>query len=453
MFAINWRRLPLMCVAALFSVTAGALVTPQEAARLEKDLTPLGAERQGNSGGTIPNWDGGLTTPPKDYVLGGAHPDPYANDAISFAIDSTNVARFADKLSPGQIALLKKYPSMKFNVYPTRRSAAFPARTYEMTRKNAGTARLADASDVLNDAAEGFPFALPQNGAETMWNHKLKYRGIAVSRWWNQAAPTATGQFVLARVREEFLFPYFRQGTTLSAIDNVFSYYFQSVESPARLAGNMQVVHETLNPTVAPRDVWLYNAGQRRVRRAPNVAYDNPGTASEGLRTNDMLDMFNGALDRYDWKLVGKRELYVPYNAYRADASTLKPEDLVKAGHLEPRHLRYELHRVWVVEATLKTGQRHIHPRRTYYLDEDSWQIVVADHYDTKGKLWRLSEAHVINYYEVPMVSPTLEVHYDLLNGRYLVSGLDNQEEQLNFSLQRTPADFAPAALRTRGIQ
>jgi hypothetical protein len=189
------------------------------------------------------------------------------------------------------------------------------------------------------------------------------------------------------------------------------------------------------------------------VRRAPNVAYDNPGTASEGLRTNDMLDMFNGALDRYDWKLVGKRELYVPYNAYRADASALKVEDLVKAGHLAPQHLRYELHRVWVVEATLKAGQRHIHPRRTYYLDEDSWQILVVDHYDTKGKLWRLSEAHVINYYEVPMVSPTLEVHYDLLSGRYLVSGLDNQEEQLNFSLQRTPADFAPAALRTRGIQ
>lgn len=453
MLAFGWQRLSLLSISALLAVAAHAAVPASDAAQLDKNLTPLGAERAGNSGGTIPNWDGGLTAPPKDYKLGGSHPDPFAKDAIAFAIDSTNVARFAEKLSPGQVALLKKYPDMKFNVYPTRRSAAFPARTYEMTRKNATTARLADASDVLNDAAEGFPFPLPQNGAEAMWNHKLKYRGIALSRWWNQAAPTATGQFVLARVREEFLFPYFRQGASLSAIDNVFSYYFQSVESPARLAGNMQVVHETLNPTVAPRDVWLYNAGQRRVRRAPNVAYDNPGTASEGLRTNDMLDMFNGALDRYDWKLVGKREMYVPYNAYKADASELKPEDLVKAGHLEPSHLRYELHRVWVVEATLKAGQRHINPRRTYYIDEDSWQIVLADHYDTKGKLWRVSEAHVINYYEVPMVSPTLEVHYDLLNGRYLVSGLDNQEEQLNFALQRTPADFAPAALRTRGIQ
>ncbi|UXI67534.1 DUF1329 domain-containing protein [Tahibacter amnicola] len=372
---------------------------------------------------------------------------------MSFSIDANNVARFADSLSPGQVALLKKHPTLKLNVYPTRRSAAFPARTYEMTKKNAMSANLADGSDILTDAAEGFPFPLPKTGQEVMWNHKLKYRGIAVSRWWNQAAPTPSGQFVLARVREEFLFPYFRQGATLASIGNVFSYYFQSVESPARLAGNMQVIHETLNPTVAPRDVWLYNAGQRRVRRAPNVAYDNPGTASEGLRTNDMLDMFNGALDLYDWKLVGKKEMYVPYNAYRLDSGDLKPEDLVRPGHLETKQLRYELHRVWVVEATIKAGKRHIHPRRTFYLDEDSWQILLTDHYDTKGKLWRLSEAHTINYYEVPMVSPTLEVHYDLLSGRYLVSGLDNQEEQMNFALQRTPTDFAPNALRTRGIQ
>ena len=27
--------------------------------------------------------------------------------------------------------------------------------------------------------------------------------------------------------------------------------------------------------------------------------------------------MFNGAMDRYDFKLIGKKEMVIPYNAYR----------------------------------------------------------------------------------------------------------------------------------------
>src|SRR5699024_10348972 len=151
-----------------------------------------------------------------------------------------------------------------------------------------------------------------------------------------------------------------------------------------------------------PRQAWIYNPGQRRVRRAPNVAYDNPGTGSDGLRTNDMTDMFNGAMDRYNWKVVGKKEMYIPYNSYRAHSSDLTPDDLVQAGHLDPEYMRYELHRVWILDANLREGTRHIHPRRTFYLDEDSYQIALIDHYDQQGGIWRVSEAHTINYYELP---------------------------------------------------
>jgi hypothetical protein len=213
------------------------------------------------------------------------------------------------------------------------------------------------------------------------------------------------------------------------------------------------LVHETLNASAAPRQAWIYNPGQRRVRRAPNVAYDNPGTASDGLRTNDMTDMFNGAMDRFDWKLVGKKEMYVPYNSYTAHSDKTKIADLIRPGHLNPDKLRYELHRVWVVEATLKAGKRHINSRRTFYVDEDSWGILALDHYDGRGQLWRVSEAPSINYYEMPTFWSTIEVHYDLQSGRYIAGLIDNEEKPYDFAFQTSPDDFSPQSLRKRGIR
>ena len=163
--------------------------------------------------------------------------------------------------------------------------------------------------------------------------------------------------------------------------------------------------------------------------------------------------MFNGAMDRFDWKLVGKKEMYIPYNCYKADSSSTKVSDLVKPGHINPDDIRYELHRVWVIEATLKAGQRHINSRRTFYLDEDSWQIVGIDHYDGQKQLWRYSEALPINYYEVPTLWTTLETHYDLKTGRYISGLLDNQDKPRDFSFQSTPADYSPQNLRDSGIR
>ena len=278
------------------------------------------------------------------------------------------------------------------------------------------------------DAAEGFPFPFPENAYELMWNHKLKYKGIGGVRYNNQIAPTADGSFSVTVIREELLGLYYKRASTIADINNILLYFFQEVESPARLAGNILLVHETLNQQVLPRQAWIYNPGQRRVRRAPNVAYDNPGTASDGLRTNDMTDMFNGAMDRFDWKVVEKKEMYVPYNSYGAHAEGVTPEEFVMPGHLNPDLMRYELHRVWVVEANLKDGMRHINPKRTFYLDEDSYQIVLIDHYDGRMQLWRASEAHSINYYDVPTFWSTVEVHYDLQSGRYVAQGFDNDD-------------------------
>ena len=453
--------LATLIAASMLANAAMAKVSADEANKLGvtgTPLTPRGAERAGNADGSIPAWTGGITQPPAGYKVGMHHPDPFPGDKPVFTITAKNYKDYGDKLSAGQIGMFEKYPDWRMIVFPTRRSASFPARNYEMTMKNALTGELVGAGDGVANVAEGIPFPILDKdpvkaGMEAIWNHKLKYKGVSARRWADQAPVTANGKYVLVRIKEELLGLYYRPGATLAEINNILIYFYQEVMSPPRLAGQVLLVHETLNSEIGPRQAWVYNPGQRRVRRAPNIAYDNPGTAADNLRTTDMTDMFNGSLDRFDWKLVGKREMYVPYNSYKAHSDKSKVEDMLKPGYVDPDYLRYELHRVYVVEATVKAGQRHINPRRTFYLDEDSWQILTIDHYDSALKLWRYSEAPSVNYYEVPVFWSTLEDHHDLKSGRYIAVGLDNQEEMYDFSFQTTPDMFSPQSLRQRGIQ
>ena len=428
--------------------------TPENIARLGNDLTPMGSIRAGSADGRIPAWTGGLTRNdwPAGYQPGDRHIDPFADDEPLYIITGANFREYADRLSAGQIATFERYPdTYRMPVYPTRRSTSFPQRVYDMTIQNARTGRLVANGEGVADVAEAFPFPLPQNAYELMWNHKLKFKGTGGTRYSNQAAPTSRGSFQLVRLREELLGLYYIEGNTIEDTNNILLYFFQEVESPARLAGNILLVHESLNQIEQPRQAWIYNPGQRRVRRAPNVAYDNPGTASDGLRTNDMTDMFNGAMDRFTWEIVGKREMYIPYNSYRIHSGDFTPEDIVQPGHLNPDLTRYQLHRVWVVDAHLRPEFRHINPRRTFYFDEDSYQIALIDHYDARGELWRASEAHTINYYDVPTYWATIEVHMDLQSGRYIANGLDNQDPVNTFNVPLSPSAYTPQALRTRG--
>lgn len=432
------------------SAHAGA--KPDQVDRLGKDLTPMGSVKAGNAAGTIPAWTGGVSKPIAGYKPGDHHPDPFADDKILFTITGSNYKDYLEHLTVGQIAMFKRYPkTFKMNVYPTHRSAAFPQRIYEKTKENGKTGTLVAGGEGVANVAEGFPFPFPENAYELMWNHKLKYKGTGGVRYNNQVTPTTGGDFTLVRLREEFFGKYYQEGNTIADINNILLYFYQVVEAPARLAGQVLLVHETMNQKETPRQAWVYNPGQRRVRRAPNVAYDNPGTASDGLRTNDMSDMFNGAMDRFDWKLVGKKEIYVPYNSYKAHSDKVTVKELVQPGHLNPDYMRYELHRVYVVDATLKEGVRHINSRRTFYLDEDSYQILLADHYDNRGKLWRFSEGHSISYYDAPLFWSTLEVHHDLESGRYLAVGLDNQDKINVFNSPLSESNYTPAALRKRG--
>ncbi len=416
------------------------------------EKTPVGAQRAGNAAGTIPAWTGGITKPPAGYKKGDHHQDPFANDKVLFTINASNYKQYADQLSVGQKALFEKYPNTyKMNVYKTRRTASFPKRIYQKTIENGKTGKLSADGEGAENVAEGFPFPNFSNAYELILNHKLKYKGVGGVRYNNQVAPTASGRFTVVKLKEELLGKYYKPGNTIEDINNILLYFYQEVESPARLAGRILLVHETMNQQVTPRQAWIYNPVQRRVRRAPNVAYDNPGTASDGLRTNDMTDMFNGAMDRFNWEFIGTKEMYVPYNSYKVHSGDLDYADIVRPGHLNQDLMRYELHRVHVVEAKLKPGVRHINSRRTFYLDEDSYQILLTDHYDKRGNIWRVSEAHSINYYDVPTFWSTVEAHYDLRSGRYVAVGLDNKDPVNTFDVPLSEANYTPQALRKRG--
>jgi len=448
----------IAAAAACVALPTWAAISSQEAAKLGAELTPLGGEKAGNADGSIPEWTGGIKSPADagvpNYKTGQHHPDPFANDKPLLTITPENMGQYAAKLTEGHKKLLSTYKDYKMLVYPTRRSAAFPQRIYDATKRVATTANLAPGGNGVTGAVEGIPFPIPKQGVEVFWNHVLRYRADTAQRSIGQAPVTAGGSYTLVKFRDEFLFQYSVQGMTEQALDNVIAFFIQETTAPARYVGEILLVHETLDQSKENRRAWVYNPGQRRVRRAPNVAFDNPGTNAENLRTSDQYDMYNGSPERYDWKLIGKKEIYVPYNSYKLHSNTVKYSDLLQKNHINQDLARYELHRVWVVDSTLKPGTSHLYSRRTLYVDEDSWQILAVDCYDRRGELFRVQEGHVINYYELPNLWTTLELVMDLSNGRYLALGLQNEEpKSYDFTIKRTPSDYQPNVLQRRGVR
>ncbi|WP_235978862.1 DUF1329 domain-containing protein [Zestomonas carbonaria] len=430
---------------------AQAKVSPEQADRLGQDLTPLGGERAGNAAGTIPAWDGGLDKPIAGYQPGMHHPDPYAADAVQYVVNRDNLDQYQKLLTPGLQRLLERQPSYHLRVMPSRRSAAAPQRIYAATRFNAENAELISGGNGVQGVAAGVPFPLPQSGQEAIWNHVLRYRGEQIHLVTNQAAVLANGSYNLLKLDRDIYFVYGREGMTPQGLDNTLFYYKYRVVAPAKVAGSALVVQETLDQVLAIRKAWRFNRGERRVRRLPMLAFDTPQPDTNGMATADQVDTYNGAPDRYEWTMLGKQEMLVPYNSYAVHQKGIPYADILQRKHVNPELLRYELHRVWVVEAQLRTGFSHPYAQRRFYLDEDSWQILAVDLYDKRGELVGLQESHPISYYDAPMFGSTLETIYDFAGDRYFADGLDNNEPMYNFQATLSPRDFTPQALRREG--
>jgi hypothetical protein len=443
--------LGLTLLLALSSPPARSGVSEEEAARLDGDLTPMGAERGASTDGTIPAWIGGVTAPPPGHRPGGRAADPFAGDAILYRLTAADLDARGALLSEGQKALLRAHPdTWRLDVYPTRRSAAFPPWVYEAVRANATNARVVlEGKGSVEGARIGPPFPIPRSGVEVIWNHNLRWRGARVERTEGIAAVTRRGRYRVVASEQLIGFPYgARQSDAFGkSYPNVLLALKTRVLAPSRLAGDGAVVIEPIDQTSDPRRSWLYESDLQRVFRVPWIGYEFPAQNSDNLRTVDDFWLFNGPPDRFDWELLGKREMLIPYNAYRLHGGDVGPADILRERHIEPDLARYELHRVWVVQATLKPGEKHVYSRRVFYVDEDSWQIAVAESYDLEGRLWRVNEAHAIQLYGVPVLWSTLEVFHDLQQERYLVNGLDNDHGEWRFSEGSDPREFSPNAL------
>jgi Protein of unknown function (DUF1329) len=445
------RPLWAALAAAFVASGAQAAITAEEAKALGTTLTPIGAEKAGNKEGTIPAYSGGMTTPPAGFKAGdGVRPNPYAGEKPRLVIDAKNMAQNADKLTEGTKALLQQYPTMRVDVYPTHRSVAFPKFVTDNTLKIATKAKTSNDGRSIEGAHAGFPFPIPKNGYEAMWNHLVRFNGQAYEAKYRNLSVDANGRATLATegmsVQE---YPYWDNAKTSA---DTYWRIKLSYTAPARRAGEALLIVDPLDMGQKERRAWSYLPGQRRVKVAPDFSHDTPNPGTAGGNTFDDIFVFNGSMDRFDFKLVGKKEMIVPYNAYGA-VYQAKQDDLLKPNHLNPDLVRWELHRVWVVEAVLRDGKRHVYGKRTFYRDEDSWAAVASDQYDARGQLYRAGFAYMAPSYDLPAPYTDMFGHYDLASRAYSLTGFIAETGGLKSMKPLSDRDWGPDALAGSGVR
>jgi len=444
-------------IAALWAVAAPAFagVSAEEAAALKGALTPLGAEKAGNAAGTVPAWEGGMAKAPAGWNSGDPRPDPFAGEKPVFQITGKNIDQYKDKLSDGTQAMLRKYPGYRLDVYPTHRTAAAPQYVYDNTFTNATRAKTANGGNTIENAYGGTPFPIPKSGAEVMWNHLQRWRGgEAIDTDHDVWVVGTDGKPVLAvQTVNNHQFPYYaKDGHGLEEYQGDYFLLRQGQTAPPFKAGEALLIRDPLDQIGKGRRAWQYLAGQRRVRRAPTVAFDTPDFVASGQNYFDEVFNFFGSLERYDWKLLGKKEVYIPYNNNRMLLG--KAQDAMSANHMDPDKLRWELHRVWVVEAQLLPGKRHVMPKKMFYLDEDTWAVVMMDGYDAQGQLWRTQ--HGIPYLcpDMPVVNTELSAVFNLLAGTWVLSAYPTPGMPTYRTAKARPdVYFSPDALAGGGVR
>ncbi len=427
---------------------------PDKVRLLETELTPLGGERAGNAEGSIPAWEGGYTQVPAGYESGDPRPDPFAEEAPLFSITAENMAQYQDKLSAGVQELLRRYPGFRLDVYPTHRTAAAPQWVYENTARNVTRARLTDDKQGVVGAYGGIPFPIVENGYQAILNHRLAWQGTTLRFPMITHVVTRDGVRVMAtKAMQHDQRPYYFKDGSPQDFEGYYKVAQLQTSAPVSKAGEAILVHEPVNAGENARGVWQYLVGQRRVRKAPTISYDTPDFVTSGIGFFDEAFMLMGPLDRHELTLVGKREMFVPYN--NNGAALVPIDELLGEKFLNPDHVRWELHRVWVVEAKLRAGERHVVPRRVYYLDEDSWQILLQDGWDAQGDIWRLNYALTLLAPDIPaLITQVNWGTYNLQTGAYFYNAATNGQSIQYQPIDRLPESFfSPGQLANLGAR
>jgi len=434
---------------------AMAKVPASKAAELDGPaFTCIGAERAGNQDGSIPAYSGKwVGTWPGQTKAHGYEPGPYKDEKPLFTITAQNVAKYADRLTEGQKALFGKYPqSFRMHVYSSHRDFGNPAFVCDTARKNALTSELVNEGLGVTGTSGAIPFPFPQNGLEATWNIINPYRAWTEKAVVDIADVYANGGIVWGRLRYMTMAPGNHPEKRGSLQDKVAGHFFTAYLLPERDKGLTATGYQPNDYSKDATHAWQYQPGTRRVRLAPEICCDYP-VPPGSLRTADDDYVFNGSPERYNWKLLGKKELYLPYHNFRVNDPALKYKDLIKPNTLNPDYERYELRRVWVVEATLKEGMRHIYARRVLYADEDSWLALWADNHDGRGELWRVAFANYFYSQESKGFHRGVSVYHDLASGAYEAGYLVNErgEDWWRINLPLKPNQFGPEAAGRAG--
>jgi Protein of unknown function (DUF1329) len=449
------KSLMAATIAALCSTGAWAAVSADEAKQLGTTLTAVGAEKAANKDGTIPEYTGAqLPTPAGFEKGGGLRPDPFAGEKPRLVITGKDLAANADKLTAGTQELLKRYPTMRIDVYPTHRPVVLPKRILDNTAKNATGAKLVEDGIGMENALAGIPFPIPKNGNEAIWNHQFRYQGVASKNKYDVWNVDSAGVPTLATTGEIFQeYPIFDpKKTDATKATDTYIQVKLFYSAPARRNGEALMVKDYVQALAQPRRAWQYLPGQRRVKLAPDIAYDTPNPGGAGLSTYDDAFIFNGALDRYDFKLVGKKEMYVPYNNYKL-RNVKTAGEATTPNFVNPDQVRWELHRVWVVEATLKAGKRHIYAKRTFYLDEDSWAALASDEYDARGQLFVSGLSFMTYMYDVQATNTDLHMFYNFTTGAYSLTGMNGMYYGTKYVDMAPEIQWSPETLAGSGIR
>lgn len=420
------RKIMLAAVPILIAGSIShAAPTAQEIAQLGTTLTPWGAIKAGNADGTIPEYTGGLTKPPANYdpKKPGIRPDPFPNDKVLSRIDAKNMEQYKERLTPGTMALMKKYPNYYINIYQTRRTAAYPQDVLENSKKNATRCATINGNlgiDTSKGCGFGIPFPIPKNGLEVMWNHDLRYRPTFMGKNVTISYVKPSGEVVVTSKGHNYK-DYGFYDKTKEKPDTSLTFRMEYT-APTRVAGMGSLWDDMLDDS--ERRSYTYSPATRRVRLSPDSSGDTPISQTGGAQLYDEDQLFSGKKDRFEWKLIGKKEMYIPYNNFRliyADGGGCSLEKRTATAHFQnPECMRWELHRVWHVQATLLDGKRHVYSKRDFFFDEDSYSDGIAESYDHAGNLYRINQQQGAPAYEVPAPSLTDNYVIDMISGIYV---------------------------------
>jgi hypothetical protein len=449
------KALAALSLSTLVAGGAYASVSAEDAARLGKDLTPMGAEMAGNADGSIPAWNAAGVTIPANFVAGSDdYVNPHADEKPLYSIDASNWQEYKEILTEGTQGMFEKLGAdgYRIDVYPTKRDYIVPDWLYANNVKNATGASLAAAGQKVDGNLPGVPFPLPQSGLEVMWNHMNRY-GTDHSVDYDVYYVSSNGKPILSTTGYMTnIFPMF-ENTDSPVGDTPWVKLRINYAAPARRAGEILLVHEPGADFTEGkgRKAWQYLVGQRRVRLAPAVSFDTPNPGVAGTSTYDDSFIWNGSPERFDWTLLGKKEMLIPYTSYEFVFQT-NVTDALGEKFLNPDVIRWEKHRVWVVEANLKEGSRHLYSKRRFYVDEDSWTALASEAYDGRGNLWRVQYQYPANLYDMKSIYSLSYGAYDLLQGLY---NLNTKPIPGRFKNGVTESDkyFTPKGLARSGVR